>query len=327
MEVQHLQSLLQDVHIDSDIIACDLPSKHTTLSEQYPNMLRRQLSTPPEMEMDQYSEYSDDDYFSQSYAPLSCMPTPPPTHQQESPFTQALNAAFDGQQDDIENLGPAIHLCNLIPTSVSLITPSPAIMQEILLCANQKEQTVCLAALILDSLTYKFSALYRKGMPLEDATESQKDAANKPHVDLIRPEIIALAALLLASKCVTDSQVHTSMAKKAGDDQWSCRQINHAEMCILENLNWKVMSLCVEEELNIAKADMERAGRNARKRLLKRLGQTDAAKKEGGTEPAKTGINSLLTPNDSFDNLERLGGGQSGNSCWAQGQITPAESP
>lgn len=332
MEETHLERLLQDIHIDSDIITCDPPSKHTTLpTRQYPNMLRRQASSsPPEMEMDDYSdfsEYSDDDYFSQTYAPLSCLPTPPLSHNAPSPFTQALNAAFDGQEDDIENLGPAIHLCNLIPTSASLITPSPTILQDILYRANLPEQTVCLAVLILDSLTFRFSTSYRKGLPLTPAADSNA-IQQTPHIDLVRPELIPLSALLLASKFTTDKHVPTKMAREVGDNEWTCQQINFTELAILENLGWKIKELCVEEELNIAKEDMERAGRNARKRLTKRMNQSDASKKEGQDVKKEMGVNPL-TPNDSFENLEGLAGAGVGarGSCWAKGQITPAESP
>lgn len=41
----------------------------------------------------------EDDYFSQTYAPLSCLPTPPMRCAATSPFTQALESAFVQDKD------------------------------------------------------------------------------------------------------------------------------------------------------------------------------------------------------------------------------------
>ena len=94
-----------------------MPSMDIFAHESVPgtekSMLRRQQTTPErrfsisfddfdsDFDMDRHDDLDmEDDYFSQTYAPLSCLPTPPMSCATASPFTQALESAFGGDEDN-----------------------------------------------------------------------------------------------------------------------------------------------------------------------------------------------------------------------------------
>lgn len=148
--------------------------------------------------------------------------------------------------------------------------------------------TIALAVCILDSLNRKFSMSWRLSCPLT-ATPSQRPGFNKRHtlppeahaglagyeahdeperlhIDDIFPEVIILAALVVAAKFVEDSQEPTTWYAGAwGRGLWTCAQINQTERCIMENLNYRIMPLLNRELIADAVADMQLAGRFALK--------------------------------------------------------------
>lgn len=70
------------------------------------SLLRRQKAVPERhleeaFDSDDYCDFDmEGDYFSQTYAPLSCLPTPPMSCEAASPFTSALEAAFEDDEND-----------------------------------------------------------------------------------------------------------------------------------------------------------------------------------------------------------------------------------
>src|SRR5207247_7760990 len=113
-----------------------------------------------------------------------------------------------------------VHLVNLIPTKASLATPSVALVQAILKRADLPISTVALAVCILDSLNRGFALNWRLKCPL-NSEGGGSTAANqrhtmppgtgllagaadgrrqpqRPHIDSVQPEVIVLAALVVA---------------------------------------------------------------------------------------------------------------------------------
>lgn len=81
------------------------------------------------------------------------------------------------------------------------------------------------------------------------------------HIDSVPPELIILAALVIAVKFIEDPQQLTQYYCDAwGRGTWSHEQLNVTERCIMESLNYRIMPLCDEECLSDAMVDMQLAG-------------------------------------------------------------------
>jgi hypothetical protein len=162
--------------------------------------------------------------------------------------------------------GPAVHLVNLIPPAASLTTPSIPTVHEILERADLPLDTIALAVCILDSLNSKFSHSWRLSCPLApvEAPLRRHTLPARPvqlHIDSVRPEVMILAALILAVKFLDDDYEQTqSYASRWGNDLWTCEQINVTERCIMENLGYRILPLWNRVLIDDALGDMERAG-------------------------------------------------------------------
>lgn len=175
--------------------------------------------------------------------------------------------------------GPAIHLVNLIPSSASLATPSVSRVQALLTRADLPLETVALAVCILDSLDAKFARKWRLSCPLRcTSTPSSNKRHTLPsapslllefglqqqqqqlHIDSVCPELIVLAALVIAVKFLEDPQAPTQHYCEAwGQGMWTHEQLNMTERCIMESLNYRIMPLCNEDCLTDAMVDMQLA--------------------------------------------------------------------
>lgn len=157
-----------------------------------------------------------------------------------------------------------MHLVNLIPPAASLITPSIPTVHEILERANLPLEQVALAVCILDSLDSKFARNWRLACPLApvDAPLLRRHTLPaKLHIDTVRPEVVILAAMMIAVKFLEDIEENTqSYASRWGSDLWTCDQINVTERCIMENLGYRIMPLWNSELIDDALSDMKRAG-------------------------------------------------------------------
>ncbi|KAL3418315.1 hypothetical protein PVAG01_10031 [Phlyctema vagabunda] len=211
----------------------------------------------------------DEEYFLKTYVPLSNLPTPPLSAQSSSSSgrietPKSLNLSFDELDPDL--LGPSIYMTNLIPSSTSLITPSIPLIHAILTRANLPLETLAMAVCILDSLNSKFALSWRRSCPLETPPTSPirstfPDEYLPTHIDTVRPELIAVSALILATKFVHDAQQDT--IKYIQDWElgfWSCDQVNYTQRCLLENLGYRLMPLWQEHIIIEALENMERAG-------------------------------------------------------------------
>ncbi|SPN98558.1 uncharacterized protein DNG_01604 [Cephalotrichum gorgonifer] len=218
----------------------------------------------------QFSSYHNDDeydgYF--TYRPLSNLPTPPPSL--SSSATQSpKNPLEDGNRLKPRYLGPATHLVNLIPAAASLATPSVPLVQAVLTRANLPLETTALAVCILDALDSKFALNWRLSCPLSALPSSKRHTlpssgypGSHLHIDSVHPELIILAALVLAAKFLDDRHSHARHYVSAwGGDLWSCEQLNITEWCIMENLGYRILPLCEEDLLSDAMVDMQLAAR------------------------------------------------------------------
>lgn len=150
------------------------------------------------------------------------------------------------------------------------------LVHEILVRADLPLNAIALAVCILDSLSSKFSLNWRLLCPLAQR-EVPNEAANKRHtlpatpvgvgatqlhIDSVNPEVIVLAALVIAVKFLEDCQEPTQYYRAAwATNMWTCRQINVTEMCIMENLGYRILPLWDPMLIADARKDMQRAAR------------------------------------------------------------------
>ncbi|KAJ9138838.1 Cyclin domain protein [Pleurostoma richardsiae] len=236
-------------------------------------------------DMSEDDDFDFDAYFSSTYRPLSNLPTPPPSSRDDSSFIESPASCLeDGECLESDLLGPAIHLVNLLPPAASLATPSVPLVQAILSRARLPLDIVALAVCILDSLGSKFSLSWRLTCPLRrdpflaspnkrhtlpagpPTPEQQNRCLQGPqlHIDSVHPEVIILAALVIASKFLEDFHEPTRYyASDWGRDLWTCEQINATEVCIMESLDWRILPLWDRELIDDALSDMRKAGRQA----------------------------------------------------------------
>ncbi|KAJ6779848.1 hypothetical protein PWT90_00844 [Aphanocladium album] len=220
-----------------------------------------------------------------TYRPLSNLPTPPPTARQP----RSATAIYSNDDDEILPAmyrGPAIHLVNLIPSSASLASASTRLVQSMLGRTSLPLETIALAVCILDSLDAKFGRKWRLTCPLRPGTESATPETTKRpvfshakrhslpftpqpsrfrqpqlHIDSVQPEVIVLAALVIADKFTEDSEQTTQAYCMAwGRGIWSSEQLNATERSIMKSLNYRIMPLCDEDCLTDAMVDMQLAG-------------------------------------------------------------------
>ncbi|KAK4640333.1 hypothetical protein QC761_606070 [Podospora bellae-mahoneyi] len=227
----------------------------------------------PEYSDDEYD--FDEEYFAQTYKPLSNLPTPPPSSRDSLIAQSPRSLLEDGGLADSVLLGPAVHLVNLVPPTASLAVPSVALVHEILVRADLPMDTIGLAVCILDSLSSKFSLNWRLLCPLAQrgALSELPKRHTLPvspvgmaqlHIDCVGPEIIVLTALIIAVKFLEDCQEPTQYYASAwGKNQWTCDQINVTERCIMESLGYRILPLWDPVLIGSVVKDMERAGRQA----------------------------------------------------------------
>ncbi|KAK2025475.1 hypothetical protein LX32DRAFT_596612 [Colletotrichum zoysiae] len=267
-----------------------------------------------------HTDYSDDEYGAEdaffTYRPLSNLPTPPPSSRNSSAHQSPKMALEDGEVLHERFLGPAIHLVNLIPTSASLTVPSVPLVQAMLSRSGLPLETIALAACILDSLNSKFALSWRLQCPLlvESAFPANKrhTLGHSPlldrrrqqqmHIDSVQPELIILAALVIAAKFTDDRHESTQYyCANWGKGIWSCEQVNVTERCICENLNYRIKPLVDDEDLiSDTMVDMQLAARHynpSRPAQPHEMGHSKSQSMTLGT--AVVGLGLQLTPLDT----------------------------
>ncbi|KFA78058.1 hypothetical protein S40288_05453 [Stachybotrys chartarum IBT 40288] len=207
------------------------------------------------------------------YRPLSNLPTPPPSSKDSRASSTTPD---DGEPLKSMFLGPAIHLVNFIPSAASLATASIPRVQSMLTRADLPLETVALAVCILDSLDSKFARKWRLSCPLRcgllrmsskrhtlPPTLPRLDFTQQPqqfHIDSVSPELIVLAALVIAAKFTEDPQETTQYYCRAwGRDMWSHEQLNVTERLIMESLDYRILPLYDDECITDAMVDMQLA--------------------------------------------------------------------
>lgn len=222
------------------------------------------VDTPRDVEEDDF----DFEYFSRTYKPLSNLPTPPPSSRNSASPSPVLGVDND-EFADSNLLGPAVHLVNLHPPSASIASPSISHVQAIITRAALPLETIALAVCILDSLDSKFSRKWRMDLPLGSAPSSKRHTISAAsslvtHIDLVKPELIILTALVIAFKFTEDCQEPTQYyASDWGNNQWTCDQINATERNIMEHLGYRILPLFEKSIIEDALDDMRRAGEMA----------------------------------------------------------------
>ncbi|GAP84719.1 hypothetical protein SAMD00023353_0800150 [Rosellinia necatrix] len=211
----------------------------------------------------------DESYFRQFYKPLSNLPTPPPSTRTSS-ANQSPRVSFDGTDGaNSQFLGPAAHLARMLPPGASFITPSIPTVQQMLARANLPMDIIALAVCILDSLNSKFSRSWRVSFPLHRQGQPASKRHTLPsaprqatHINSVFPEIIILAALVIAEKFVEDMQSPTQyFVSTWANDAWTCEQVNFTERCIMESLGYRILPLWDPALIKQARHDIEMARR------------------------------------------------------------------
>ncbi|POS73188.1 hypothetical protein DHEL01_v208420 [Diaporthe helianthi] len=222
------------------------------------------VDKPRDVEEDDF----DFEYFSRTYRPLSNLPTPPPSSRNSASPSPILGVDND-EFADSNLLGPAVHLVNLHPPSASIASPSISHVQAIITRAALPLETIALAVCILDSLDSKFSRKWRMDLPLGSAQSNKRHTISAAsslatHIDLVKPELIILTALVISFKFTEDCQEPTQYyASDWGNNQWTCDQINATERSIMEHLGYRILPLFETSIIEDALDDMRRAGEMA----------------------------------------------------------------
>jgi hypothetical protein len=121
-------------------------------------------------------------------------------------------------------------------------------------------EAVALAVCILNALNSRFPKVFRKDCPLTPPPGSLWELVPQ-HIDNLHPEVVVLAALILARGFVDDISETTATYKETwGQGLWSCDQINHAQQAILENIEYRIMPLWTEVRITEALRCMKLAG-------------------------------------------------------------------
>ncbi|GAW18602.1 hypothetical protein ANO14919_080800 [Xylariales sp. No.14919] len=211
----------------------------------------------------------DESYFRQFYKPLSNLPTPPPSTRTSSANQSPRVSLDDTEGLNSQFLGPAAHLARMLPPGASFITPSIPTVQQMLSRANLPMDIIALAVCILDSLDSKFSRSWRVAFPLNRQGQPASKRHTLPsapghasHINSVFPEIIILAALMIADKFVEDMQSPAQYFTTAwGNNLWTCEQINFTERCIMESLGYRILPLWDPALIKQARHDIEMARR------------------------------------------------------------------
>ncbi|KAI2621483.1 hypothetical protein GGS26DRAFT_594499 [Hypomontagnella submonticulosa] len=211
----------------------------------------------------------DDAYFRQFYKPLSNLPTPPPSSKNSSANQSPRLVTEDAENFNDVFIGPAAHLARMLPPGASFMTPSVPTVQGILARASLPMDIIALAVCILDSLNSRFSRSWRISFPLTKPNELAPKRHTLPsgavqavHIDNVFPEVIILAALIIADKFVEDLQESTQYYRSQwGLNMWTCEQINFTERCIMENLGYRILPLWEAKSIKQARHDIEMARR------------------------------------------------------------------
>ncbi|KAH8173239.1 Cyclin-like protein [Sarocladium implicatum] len=229
--------------------------------------MRRQNHPQKQQQQQQQRSY-------RPYRALSNLPTPPPTAKSTSPTSSPTRTHQDGDDTlDPRYRGPAIHLANLVPCAASLATASVPVVQSILARACLPLEIVALAVCILDSLDARFARNWRLSCPLRGAAATTNKRHTLPaastldhrqiHIDSVGPEVIVLAALVIASKFTDDLQASTLYYCRAwASDSWTHEQLNATERCIMASLDYRILTLCDEDCLTDAMVDMQLAAQD-----------------------------------------------------------------
>ncbi|KAI1460298.1 hypothetical protein F4805DRAFT_389676 [Annulohypoxylon moriforme] len=257
----------------------------------------------------------DDAYFRQFYKPLSNLPTPPPSSKNSSAMQSPRITAEEIESISHEFLGPAAHLARMLPPGASFMTPSIPIVQGILARANLPMDIIALAVCVLDSLNSRFSRSWRISFPLGKQHELGPKRHTLPsgivqavHIDSVFPEVIVLAALIIADKFVEDLQETTQYyCSSWGRNQWTCEQINFTERCIMENLGYRILPLWDAKSIKQARHDIEMARRELLDEENEMADESKLAKhvKSMSSGHAVVGLGLQLTPVESEMDLDR----------------------
>lgn len=168
----------------------------------------------------------------------------------------------------------------MLPPGASFITPSIPTVQQMLASANLPMDIIALAVCILDSLDSKFSRSWRISFPLHSTNQDQLQQQQQQspskrhtlpsalsrqqatHINSVFPEIIILAALVVAEKFVEDMQSPTQyFISTWARDAWTCEQLNFTERCIMESLGYRILPLWDPALIKQARHDIEMARR------------------------------------------------------------------
>lgn len=222
--------------------------------------------------------------------------------------------------------GPAIHLVNLIPPGASFAYASVPVVHALLTRAALPLDIVALAACILDSLDAKFSLKWRLSLPLNNnnnnntltttpppssppasATQQRfhhhhhhhhchKHAHSTPlqptatnHIDSVPPELLVLAALVIATKFLDDHAGQREAAWFAdvwGRGLWTAAQVSATERCMAQHLGYRIMPLYDAELIADAKADMQTAAELAAEAEAEQEERQVSAAARGGGDDA-----------------------------------------
>jgi len=121
-------------------------------------------------------------------------------------------------------------------------------------------EIIALSVCILQALNSRFPKAFRKNCPLTPPPKPLWSHVLE-HNDNLLPDLLVLAALILAVKFLEDFTESTSTYRDEwGSGIWSVEQINYAQDAILENIGYRIFPLWAEDMIEDALRCMKLAG-------------------------------------------------------------------
>ncbi|KAI9783822.1 MAG: hypothetical protein M1839_003158 [Geoglossum umbratile] len=160
----------------------------------------------------------------------------------------------------------------MIPKPACVVPASPLIIQAFLHRAAVELEVVALTACVIDRLSNKFALKWRRECPLVRRdpvsieypfTSAHGDCHGSEGDPFPRPEIVALASLMLAAKFLDDRSTPTSFwAQRISGGRFSCNQLNTTERLILHELDFEIQPFCSPECISRALRALKAAGKH-----------------------------------------------------------------
>ncbi|KAH0559799.1 hypothetical protein GP486_003687 [Trichoglossum hirsutum] len=159
----------------------------------------------------------------------------------------------------------------MIPKPACMVPASPLVIQAFLHRAAVDMEVVALAACIIDRLSNRFAMSWRRECSLIGRDLVSAEDPLTPHGDyhdsgedlFLRPEMIVLASLMVATKFLDDKSIPMAFwTQRVSGGRFSRKQLNTTERLILGDLGFRIQPFCNLTYISSALRALKAAGKN-----------------------------------------------------------------